>query len=83
MAGVVVLFCGGCMVAGFLSEKVSAQVHVLAAAVLFLAGFQITAGMHSLAMLYIGFGIISGFAADWCTMRCLEPFPNGSRISRA
>ena len=58
-----ILFCLGCMVGGFLSEKVNPKLYVAAAAVLFLIGFQMTARIRSVAMLYIGFGIISGFGS--------------------
>lgn len=58
-----IMFCMGCMVGGFLSAKVSPKIYVLTAAVLFLVGFQITAGVQSVVMLYIGFGIISGFGS--------------------
>ena len=58
-----IMFCIGCMVGGFLSSKVSPKLYVLISAVLFLIGFQITAGIRSVVMLYIGFGIISGFGS--------------------
>ena len=58
-----IMFCIGCMVGGFLSSKVSPKLYVLISAVLFLIGFQITAGIQSVVMLYIGFGIISGFGS--------------------
>lgn len=58
-----IMFCIGCMVGGFLSSKVSPKLYVLTSAVLFLIGFQITAGIQSVVMLYIGFGIISGFGS--------------------
>ncbi len=58
-----ILFCMGCLVGGFLSAKVSPRIYVAVAAVLFLIGFQMTACIHSVVMLYIGFGIISGFGS--------------------
>ena len=58
-----IMFCIGCMVGGFLSSKVSPKLYVLTSAVLFLIGFQITACIQSVVMLYIGFGIISGFGS--------------------
>lgn len=58
-----ILFCMGCMAGGFLSAKLSPKLYVAAAAVLFLIGFQMTANIHSVAMLYIGFGVISGFGS--------------------
>lgn len=60
---VMTMFCIGCTVAGFLAGKVSTKVYVWVAAVMFLAGFWITSRMESLAALYIGFGIICGFAS--------------------
>lgn len=59
----IILFCLGCMIGGFFSGRIDPKWYVLAAALLFLAGFQITAGLRSLAALYIGFGVISGFGA--------------------
>ena len=58
-----ILFCMGCMAGGFLSARFSPKLYVVAAAVLFLIGFQMTANIHSVAMLYIGFGVISGFGS--------------------
>lgn len=60
---VMILFCIGCMVGGFLSAKVSAKIYVWVSAGLFLAGFLMASNMQSLAMLYISFGIICGFAS--------------------
>ena len=61
----IIMFCLGCMIGGFLSSRVNPRTYVLAAAVLFLAGFQITAGIRSLGALYIGFGVISGLGAGF------------------
>lgn len=61
----IIMFCLGCMIGGFFSSRVSPKFYVLAAAVLFLAGFQITAGIHSLGALYLGFGVISGLGAGF------------------
>ena len=60
---VMILFCVGCMVGGFLSGKVSAKIYVWAAAVMFLGGFMLSARITSLMGLYIGFGVICGFAS--------------------
>ena len=60
---VMILFCVGCMVGGFLSSKVSAKIYVWAAAVMFLGGFMLSARITSLMGLYIGFGVICGFAS--------------------
>ena len=58
-----ITFCLGCMAGGFLSKSVDPRIYVLTSAVLFFLGFRVTAGMQSVAMLYIGFGIVSGFAS--------------------
>lgn len=58
-----ILFCLGCMIGGFFSSRIQPKWYVLASALLFLAGFQITAGLRSLTALYIGFGVISGLGA--------------------
>ena len=58
-----ILFCLGCMVGGFLSARVSPKIYVLISSVLFLIGFFLTAQTQSILMLYLGFGIISGFAS--------------------
>lgn len=60
---VMILFCVGCTVGGFLSNKVSARVYVWVSAVLFLAGLLISSNIQSITMLYVGFGIICGFAS--------------------
>ena len=60
---VMILFCVGCMVGGFLAGKVSAKIYVWVAAVMFLGGFLLTARITSLLGLYIGFGVICGFAS--------------------
>ena len=60
---VMTLFCVGCMAGGFLSGKVSAKIYVWAAAAMFLGGFMLSARITSLMGLYIGFGVICGFAS--------------------
>ena len=60
---VMILFCVGCIVGGLLTGKVSPRVYVWTAAVLFLAGFLLAAGMTTLPQLYLGFGVICGFAS--------------------
>lgn len=60
---VMILFCVGCMVGGFLAGKVSAKIYVWVAAAMFLGGFLLSARITSLLGLYIGFGIICGFAS--------------------
>lgn len=58
-----IFFCLGCMTGGFLSGKVSPKIYVWVSAGLFLLGFWMTAQVQSLTMLYLGFGIISGFGS--------------------
>ena len=56
-------FCVGGLVGGLLSGRVSQKVYLWVSAALFLAGFLLTANMRSLLMLYLGFGVICGFAS--------------------
>lgn len=60
---VMIMFCVGCMVGGFLANKFSAKVYLLVAAVLFLAGFLLSARIQTLMGLYISFGIVCGFGS--------------------
>lgn len=62
---VMIAFCLGCMACGAVAKKVSARIGIWISAVLFLAGFLIAANMNSLAVLYLGFGIICGFASGF------------------
>lgn len=56
-------FCIGGLVGGLLSDKVSPKIYLWVSATLFLAGFVLSANIRSLAMLYVGFGVICGFAS--------------------
>ncbi len=56
-------FCIGGLIGGILNGKINVRINVIVAAVLFLIGFFITSRTTSLAMLYIGFGVFSGFAS--------------------
>ncbi len=56
-------FCVGSLVGGLLSSKVSQKVYLWVSAALFLTGFLLTANVRSILMLYIGFGVICGFAS--------------------
>lgn len=60
---VMIFFCVGCMVGGFLAGRVDAKYYVWISAVLFLVGFFIASRMQTPAMLYLGFGVICGFAS--------------------
>lgn len=58
-------FCLGGLVSGLLSGKLSVKLKLMISAVLFLAGFAITARMNSLALLYIGYGVMAGLASGF------------------
>lgn len=60
---VMILFCIGALVSGFLAKKVSARVYIWISAALFLGGFLMAANIHSLAALYISFGVICGIGS--------------------
>ena len=60
---VMIFFCIGCLVGGFLAAKVSARTYVYISAVLFLAGFFFASGIQTKIMLYISYGVICGFAS--------------------
>lgn len=55
-----IMFCLGCLFAGYLSKKISPKILLVIAALLFLGGFLLTAGTHSILQLYIGFGLFVG-----------------------
>ena len=60
---VMIFFCVGCMAGGFLAGRVDAKYYIWISAVLFLAGFFLASRMQTPAMLYLGFGVICGFAS--------------------
>ena len=64
-------FCVGSLVGGLLSSKVSQKVYLWVSAALFLTGFLLTANIRSILMLYIGFGVICGFASGLSYNACL------------
>ena len=57
------LFCIGCLVGGLLAGRVKARINVWAAGILFLAGFLVAAETQSVVVLYLGFGVLGGFAS--------------------
>ena len=60
---VMIFFCIGCLVGGFLSAKVSARVYVYISAILFLVGFFLASGVQTCLMLYLSYGVICGFGS--------------------
>ncbi|MBQ6372260.1 MAG: MFS transporter [Oscillospiraceae bacterium] len=60
---VMIFFCIGCVAGGAFASKIPARIYVWVSAVLFLAGFLISANIKNITMLYIGFGVICGFAS--------------------
>lgn len=55
-------FCIGAMASGTLSKKVSVRLLILIASAALLAGFLLTSKTQNPPMLYIGYGVLSGFA---------------------
>ncbi len=60
---VMIFFCIGCVAGGAFASKIPARIYVWVSAVLFLIGFLISANIKNITMLYIGFGVICGFAS--------------------
>lgn len=78
---VMALFCVGCLIAGFLSKKVSPKIYLILAGILFIIGFMIASLTgESPAMLYIGFGVFcglgSGFAYNAIMSTMSQWFPD-------
>ena len=63
---VMIMFCIGSLLCGLLSGKLSAKMSVCIGAVLFLLGFFLASRTQSLAMLYIGFGVLCGLSSGLC-----------------
>ena len=59
------LFCLGGLTCGALSARISPRIFLWISALLFLAGFLLTASMRSLPMLYVGFGVVCGLASGF------------------
>lgn len=57
------LFCLGGLVGGLVQKKINVKINVWVAAVLFLVGFFISSKAQSIVTLYIGYGILAGFAS--------------------
>ena len=57
------LFCVGCLAGGFMAKKVKPANYLRISGVLFLVGFLIASGAQSPAVLYLGFGVLCGFAS--------------------
>lgn len=68
-------FCLGGMAAGILSKRLSAGVSVRLSAVLFLAGFCLTARAHSLPTLYVGYGVLCGAASGFSYNAVMNVMP--------
>lgn len=62
---VMIFFCFGCLIAGFLSKKVKSRYYVLLSAFLFLAGFILASSAQTTTMLYIGFGVLCGLGSGF------------------
>lgn len=60
---VMIVFCVGQLICGFLGDRIRPRTNVWVAAILFAAGFTLTAGTHSLPGLYLYFGVMCGLAS--------------------
>ncbi len=56
-------FCIGGFVGGLLAGKVNVKINVWASAILFFVGFFIASRSNSTTMLYLGYGVLGGFAS--------------------
>ena len=68
-------FCLGGLAGGALLRRVSSRFNIRVAAVLFLAGFLLTARMHSPAALYLGYGVLCGTAAGFAYNAVMSAVP--------
>lgn len=57
------MFCLGGLVGGLLSNKINIRINVWTSAILFLIGFYLASKTTTLVGLYIGFGVLGGFAS--------------------
>ncbi len=60
---VMVFFCLGGLLGGFLLKKVKPSISVLLSAVLFFVGFRVASAAESQYMLYLGFGLLCGLGS--------------------
>jgi Sugar phosphate permease len=80
---IMISFCVGCIVGGFLNKKLKIRSYLLLSAALFLSGFFIASRTHSLLGLYLGFGVLCGLASGliyngvMSTMSCWFPEKQG------
>lgn len=58
-------FCLGGLIGGIVSKKISVRTNIWISGVLFFLGFFIASKTDSLAMLYIGYGVLAGFASGF------------------
>ncbi len=56
-------FCLGGLVTGLLSKKMSIKISLIISAIMFFVGFFIASRANSIVMLYLGYGVLAGFAA--------------------
>lgn len=57
------LFCIGGLIGGILQKKIDVKINVWASAILFLVGFFIASKAQNITTLYIGYGVLAGFAS--------------------
>ena len=73
---VMIFFCIGGMIAGFIGKKIPTKLYIITGGILFFLGFFITSKTgSSIGLLYLGFGVVSGFAAGIiynAVMSCLS-----------
>lgn len=58
-------FCFGCMFGGMIAKKINVKFMVWISAVLFLVGFFIASKANSPLVLYVGYGVLCGFASGF------------------
>lgn len=57
------LFCIGGLIGGILQKKIDVKINVWASAILFLVGFFIASKAQNITTVYIGYGVLAGFAS--------------------